>query len=291
MTRGLRIFSCVAIVLAAWPAFGEEARANVFARDNLVAWCIVPFDAAKRGPEARAAMLSRMGITKLAYDWRVEHIPTFDDEIEALHKHGITLQAFWFPAELNNDAMTILDVLKRHKVETELWVTMNGGDIHCTPEEHAARVAEHAAVIRPIAEAAAKQGCSVGLYNHGGWFGEPRNQIEIIEVLRKEGLTNLGIVYNQHHGHGHVDEFDTLLHDLMPYLFAINLNGMDSDGETTGQKILPLGSGALDGKLLGIIRDSGYDGPIGILNHTDRDAETVLLENLAGLERVVATLP
>ena len=30
---------------------------SIFQRDNLVAWCIVPFDAKKRSPEQRAEML------------------------------------------------------------------------------------------------------------------------------------------------------------------------------------------------------------------------------------------
>ena len=30
-----------------------EAGGSLFAKDNLFAWCIVPFDAKKRGPEAR----------------------------------------------------------------------------------------------------------------------------------------------------------------------------------------------------------------------------------------------
>ena len=33
---------------------------TLFARTNLAAWCIVPFDAKKRGPEERAAMLERL---------------------------------------------------------------------------------------------------------------------------------------------------------------------------------------------------------------------------------------
>src|SRR5947209_1079710 len=32
---------------------------QLFARDNLIAWCIVPFDSKRRGPEERAAMLER----------------------------------------------------------------------------------------------------------------------------------------------------------------------------------------------------------------------------------------
>ncbi|MFM8434591.1 MAG: sugar phosphate isomerase/epimerase, partial [Planctomycetia bacterium] len=49
------------IGLAAEPV-DVAARANaLFRRDNLVAWCIVPFDAKKRGPEERAAMLEKLG--------------------------------------------------------------------------------------------------------------------------------------------------------------------------------------------------------------------------------------
>ena len=42
-------------------------------------------------------MLERLGFKHFAYDWRAEHIPTFDAEIEALKRHGIALDAFWLP--------------------------------------------------------------------------------------------------------------------------------------------------------------------------------------------------
>ena len=51
---------------------------SIFQRENIAAWCIVPFDSKQRGPVERAEMLNRLGITKLAYDWRAEHIPTFE---------------------------------------------------------------------------------------------------------------------------------------------------------------------------------------------------------------------
>ena len=44
--------------------------ADLFEKPNLAAWCIVPFDAQKRSPEARAEMVAKMGLTKIAYDWR-----------------------------------------------------------------------------------------------------------------------------------------------------------------------------------------------------------------------------
>jgi hypothetical protein len=64
---------------------------ELFRRDNLVAWCIVPFDAKKRGPEERAAMMEKLGLKHFAYDWRGEHVPTFDQEWDSLAKHGVAL--------------------------------------------------------------------------------------------------------------------------------------------------------------------------------------------------------
>ncbi|MCF6284246.1 MAG: PQQ-binding-like beta-propeller repeat protein [Candidatus Hydrogenedentes bacterium] len=284
---------CCLVVISAASIFflprtaSAQSDNEIFARDNLVAWCIVPFDSRKRGPEERAEMLTRLGIKKFAYDWRAEHIPTFDEEIEVLQRYGIALTAWWFPSALNKDALTILDALKRHNVKTQLWVTMNGGEIECTPEEQRERIQQHVEILQPLVAAAAEIGCSIGLYNHGHWFGEPDNQIAIIKAL---DAPNVGIVYNLHHGHRHVDQLPELLERMKPYLYAFNLNGMNRDGDQKGQKILPLAQGKLDLHLLKILRDSGYTGPVGILGHTQDDAETTLNDNLVGLEWLVPQL-
>lgn len=285
-SRSLVGLTLAALCICAVPLRAAE---SLFARTNLVAWCIVPFDSKKRGPEERAAMMEKLGIKLYAYDYRAEHIPTFDAEMEAIKRHGVRLIAWWFPGALNSEAKGILDVLKRHDIKAQLWIT-GGGNPTKTPEEQRARVDAEAKRLRPIAEAAAQIGCTVALYNHGSWFGEPENQIEIIERLKKDGVTNVGIVYNQHHGHDHIDRFPALLQKMKPYLMALNLNGMTRDGDKVGKKILPLGQGDLDLRLLKIIRDSGWSGPIGILNHTDEDAEARLQDNLEGLEWLVAQL-
>ena len=262
----------------------RPAPVDLFDRANLVAWCIVPFDAKKRGPEERAAMLEKLGFTQFAYDYRAEHIPTFDAEMEALKRHHIRLLAWWFPRTLNDEARLILDVLQRHDQRgVQLWVTGAGAPTK-SPEEQRARVAAEAARLRPIAEAAAKLAGTVALYNHGAWFGEPENQLEIIAHLRAAGITNVGLVYNLHHGHDHVARFPALLALMKPHLVALNLNGTVPGGDKLGQKIVPLAQGELDVSLFTAIRDSGWRGPIGILNHTDEDAEARLRDNLAGLD-------
>ncbi len=268
---------------SAVPVRGAEPAADLFRRENLVAWCIVPFDSKKRGPAERAAMLEKLGVKRLAYDYRAEHIPTFDAEIAALRKHGIELTAWWFPGGLNDEAKLILSVLEKHQLHPQLWITGGGGPTKDVAEQ-LARVKGEAARIRPIAEAAQKIGCSVGLYNHGGWFGEPENQIAIIQELN---LPNVGIVYNLHHGHDQVERLPELLKQMQPHLLAFNLNGMVPQGDRIGQKIVPIGVGEQDDFWLKTLRASGYTGPIGILNHTDHDAELRLLDNLDGLEWLI----
>ncbi len=105
----------------------ESAR-RLFARENLVAWCIVPFDSKNRSPQDRAAMLEQLGFKRFAYDWRAEHIPSFDAEMDSLAQKGIKLEAFWVaPGELNRESRIILDLLKRHGLKTRLWVLLDLG--------------------------------------------------------------------------------------------------------------------------------------------------------------------
>ncbi|MFO1483493.1 MAG: plastocyanin/azurin family copper-binding protein [Verrucomicrobiaceae bacterium] len=270
---------------------GHIHAADLFDKQNLAAWCIVPFDAKKRGPEERAAMLEKMGVTKFVYDYRAEHIPQWDDELNALKKHHIELMGWWFPTSLNDEAKKTLELFKRHGVHPQLWVNGNGGPIEVKDEaDQKARIAKEVERLKPICEAAAPVGCKVALYNHGAWYGEPENAIAIVEALKAQGITNIGMVYNLHHGHGHLDRLAKVLPKMLPHLLCLNLNGMDIDGEAKGRKILPLGVGTQDVKVLRQIRASGYSGPIGILNHTNEDAEGRLLDNLDGLKWLVPQL-
>ena len=94
-----------------------------------------------------------------------------------MKRHNIALDAFWAPGELNRDTRTILDALKRHGVKAELWVLIDMGGDRVTGKTQERRVEAATAKLRPLAQEAEKIGCSLALYNHGGWFGEPENQI------------------------------------------------------------------------------------------------------------------
>jgi sugar phosphate isomerase/epimerase/DNA-binding beta-propeller fold protein YncE len=266
---------------------GALPSEGLFSKTNLVAWCIVPFDSQKRGPEARAEMLERLGIHRLAYDWRAEHIPTFDAEVAAMRKHHIDITAWWFPAALNAEAKAILDCIERNQIHPQLWVTLG-----TEPEPDVARLEQKiqaaAEALSPICTEAQKRGCTVALYNHLGWFGEPANQVRVIEQLRKAGHSNVGSVYNFHHGHGHLTDFERHFKTLKPHLLALNLNGMVRDGDKAGKKIIPLGTGDEELRLMKIVQASGWRGPVGIIGHTEEDAEVKLRKELDGLEKLMA---
>jgi hypothetical protein len=72
-----------------------NATPDLFHQDNLVAWCIVPYDNQERTPLERAQMLNRLGISRLAWDWRAKHVPLLEEEIQVLRDHDIHLDAVW----------------------------------------------------------------------------------------------------------------------------------------------------------------------------------------------------
>ena len=235
----------------------------------------------------------RLGFKHFAYDWRAEHIPTFDAEIEALKRHGIALDAFWVaPGELNRESRIILDVLKRHGVKAQLWVLLDLGADKVTGAEQERRVAAAAAKLRPLAEEAAKIGCTLGAL-------QPRR------LVRRAGEPDRDHRAAEGAGRRRTSASSTTCttatttstasppcsQKMMPYLVALNLNGMDPGGDKVGPQDPAAGPGrARPRAARRSIRDSGYRGPIGILGHTQDDAEERLRDNLDGLDWLVPQL-
>ncbi len=272
----------IALTLALVAPLCAETR--LLARENLVAWCIVPFDAKKRGPEERAAMLKELGFSRLAYDWREEHVASFDAEVVAMKRHGIEITAWWMPGTLDANARKIIEVIRRYDIHPQWWVMIG----EPAGADQSAKVKAAADQLRPLAVEAQALGCKLALYNHGGWFGEPENQLAI---LRELAMSNVGIVYNFHHGHAHIGKFPQLFDAMKPHLLALNLNGMIDNGDTLGKKILPPGDGTRELEMLRHVLKSGWQGPVGILDHRpETDSAVTLRENLAALERLVRLL-
>lgn len=251
------------------------------AMDDLLAWCIVPFDGKKRTPEERIAMLERLGFRRYAYDWRVEHLPDTARELRLARDHGIRVEAVWMwieadrPGELSEANERLLGILKEVGLSTQLWLGFAPSYFEGKSEEE--KVARGADMVRYLSDRASETGSRVALYNHGDWFGEPENEIRILKALPGR---DIGLVYNFHHGHEHIARFDALAKAMRPYLWVVNLNGMRPEGP----KILPFGTGTHERKMLQAVLDSGFTGPFGVLGHVDdADVEEVLKGNLRGL--------
>lgn len=276
-----RVFSAPVVSLlvgllasSATIAAEASAKADVLRRENLVAWCVVPFDAAKRGPAERAEMLKGLGITRCAYDWREEHVPTFEQEILEYKKQGIEYFAFWGAHE------AAFKLFEKYDLQPQVWQMMGQPD----GANQQAKVEAAAQQMLPLAQRTQAMGCQLGLYNHGGWSGEPKNLVAVCQRLRELGQDRVGIVYNFHHGHGHIADWPESFALMKPYLQCLNLNGMNAMGQP---KILGISKGGHELAMIRTVVESGYDGPIGILDHRQElDARESLLENRDGLEWV-----
>lgn len=242
---------------------------------NLVAWCIVPFDAKQRGPEERAKMLKELGILRCAYDWREKHVPEFEEEILQYQKYGIEYFAFWGYHE------KAFELFKKYDLHPQVWMMMKKTSAQSQEE----RIQEAVKNLEKMARMTQEMDCKLGLYNHGGWEGEPKNMVAVCQQLHKKGYDHVGIIYNWHHGHEHIENWEETLALIQPYLLCLNLNGMSNP--QADPKILPLAQGKHEAAMLKTLKESGYDGPIGILDHLNEvDTKVALENNLRGLEQL-----
>lgn len=271
------------IVLAGASPISANPQAN-FQTDNLVAWCVAHrWDTADRSPAERAAMLSELGVGRLAYNWTLQDNPQFEEEILQCQKHGIEYFAFW------NENEEAFKLFEKYGLHPQIWKISPSPKADSQKE----KIVAAAKQMLPFAKRAKELGSQFGLYNHLNWGGQPENLVAVCRELHRLGYDNVGIVYNFHHSHEEMDRFAEYLQLMKPYLLCLNLNGMaKKDTLIKGSlenKILPIGSGIYEEAMIRTVIDSGYDGPIGIIGHLPtQDAEKSLRDNLAGLKSILS---
>jgi hypothetical protein len=249
---------------------------------NIYAWCIVPFDSENRTPAQRIDMLKALGFRSYAYDWREKHLPEMKEEFALAIKNDIEIKAVWMWIDVadsvdslsaNNEK--ILEILEETGTKTQLWVGISEACFEKLTEDQS--MSKAVDMISYLNVRAARLGCKVGLYNHGGWFGDPLNQVKLIKAMPGQ---KPGIIFNFHHAHEILDDYPELVDAMMPYLWAVNLNGMKEEGP----KILPIGKGNLEGEMIRLLEEKGYRGPYGVLGHVEEaDVKVILERNLEGL--------
>lgn len=317
---------------------GRKAR-DIWAPDNHIAWCAVPFDELQRTPPQRACMLRELRFRFFAYDWRAEHVSQFEDELASLKKEGIELLAWWFPLEADNPiAVQAVELFRKYDFTPQLWVMQKLPDraevlaearkggfawdvdedsmfsmqeisasehddymrsivsaIQRLEEKHfpqsddaqAARISSEVERLSSLADLAGRFGCKVGLYNHGGWFGMMTNQLAIIEELKRRGTSNAGIVYNFSHCRtAHYDDsenFAEVWASISPCVLALNLAGIHFDDGTA----LALGSGDQEARMIRIVDQSDWVGPVGLVGETGGDMAQTLTQARKSLADII----
>jgi sugar phosphate isomerase/epimerase len=119
--------------------------------------------------------------------------------------------------------------------------------------------------VREIADLAAASNLRVALYPHqGSWIERVQDGVR---VAKKTDRKNVGVVFSEVHFFLCDEEknLEATLKSAAPFLYVVNINGTDGDESRELARVLqPLDRGSFDNlKLLKLLRQQGYQGPIG----------------------------
>ena len=247
-------------------------------------WCIVNFDSLERSPFERVEMIKTIGFTKYGYDWELQHLNDMKAEFEIAKENNIEIVSIFLWLNAKRDSVgklspsneRMLSILRDVEFKPTIWLSFSNNYFENLNQEQSLTLAIE--FIKFIKLKAEEIGCEIALYNHHGWFGNPYNQVEIIERLPADSLK---MVYNFHHAHNYLDEFSNIAKTIKPYLSFVNINGMRKEGP----QILTIGEGDYENMMIKILLDEGFDGPWGILGHIkSEDVQKVLERNMKGLK-------
>jgi sugar phosphate isomerase/epimerase len=228
-------------------------------------------------------MLQELGFNQYAYGNRPKHQATMKHELKLAKEKGIKVKAVWLYINLNKDTIgqlkphseAIFNTLKETGLQTQIWIGFQPTYFDDLTDGESLK--QSIAMVKHLSKRANAIGCKIALYNHGGWFGNSKNQLKIIKSLPKQ---DIGIVFNFHHAHQNLDTFQQDIKKMLPYLWSVSLNGMKKEGP----KIITIGEGSLEKEMIQELLDLGYKGPFGILGHVKGgDAAIILEKNLNGL--------
>ncbi len=258
--------------------------------NEISAWCIIGFDSLDRSPEQRIEMLNEMGLKKYGYNRGKGEYDQMKKEFKLAEENNIEITSVfvWLNAKrdsigkLSESNEKLLNNLKDVNQKPAVWVSFNNNYFEDREDKESLKVAVE--MIKYLKSRTDDLGCRLALYNHTGWFGNAQNQIEIINEINQKDIS---IVYNFHHAHDDIDEFKETAKLIKPYLSYVNLNGVKKDGP----KILDIGKGDYENKMITYLKEEGYNGPWGILGHVKtEDVKVVLQRNLEGIKSINNTL-
>ena len=249
--------------LVTWLAIVQASAAAGQKTYPFFPFCIDWHDAKHRSYKEQADMLKDLGYDGVGHiflDGVAERLKTLDDA--GLTLYQITMNVDVAPGKPPYEAR-FKDVLKLVKGRNVQFALLLNG---ATPSDSS--VDPHAVkVLREMSDLASDSGSQLLLYPHqGSWVERIEDSVRVAEKVDRP---NVGVMFNLCHWL-RVDkqrDFKPLLKRAMPRLWAVSINGADSQDDKPGwdRYIQPLDKGSFDvGALLTMLKELGYKGPIGL---------------------------
>jgi len=249
-------------------------------------------DTATRDPnhqtaEQQAKMVAELGYGGMAVGY--ERCDSLAELLGELDERQLQLFAVYTGVNLDTaerpydptltDAMEILDGRN-----TLLWLFVQSKEQKPSSTAGDPRAVE---ILQELAEEAARHGVRIALYPHYGFWLETVE--DAVRIAQKVDRPNVGVTFNLCHWLRVSEDKDaeSAIAKAMPYLSVVTINGADTDGKDWKSLIQTLDRGTFDMRgFLGVLRDAGYTGPIGLQGYgIGGDAHENLKRSMAAWEK------
>lgn len=214
---------------------------------------------------AQAQLLAELGYDGISVG--LDRCPSIPDLLDELDRRD--LQLFTVYAGVNIDAGQVPYSAKLKETirtlderNTILWLFMQSK----THQPSSPAGDERAvAILRELADLAARHKVRIALYpHHGFWLERVEDAVRIADKVDRP---NAGTTFNLCHWLKVNPEksAESLIRQAMPRLFVVSINGADADGQNWKTLIQILDRGTFD--MTGFLKtlgDAGYTGPIGL---------------------------
>lgn len=245
MTTALMMILCHAAVGAEKPAW------PFFAFDNGVG-------RGAKTPAEQAALLKELGYDGIGYTGCADianRLSAF--EAAGLRVFNLYVNAKVDPAGPSFDK-ALPDTIRQLKgKDVTLWLYVTGK----APDADQQAVK----MIRELSDLAEASNIKIALYPHTGFHvATVADALRIVKLVDRK---NVGVTFNLCHflKLDKAENVEKTLKEAAPHLFLVSINGADLDGKDWNTLIRPLDEGSFDNaKLLKMLRDIGYKGPIGL---------------------------
>ncbi len=213
----------------------------------------------------QAKLLKGLGFDGVGYTLWLDE--AMDKNLHTLDQVGQTLHLVYMTANLNSeqaafDARVPEALAKLKGRPVTVSVLFRG-----FPPGDARGMEPAIKILRELGDLAAKSDLKISIYHHTNDWTE--SLLFALQVVKQVDHPRVGVNFNLCHWlkvDGDKD-YRSVLRENAQRIFAVTINGAQIGAEAwTGGLIQPLDKGDFDNRaLLGLLREIGYDGPVGLM--------------------------